>query len=271
MANDTARLDAAQKAFVKLLEANAYRHRPQDVFRDFCEIAALSISNAVDRIHYDAREARYMDIIKGYSKEEVNRFPAMLAALVECLEGGFSDALGQLFMSLDLGNEWKGQFFTPYEVCRMMAGMTLGDVAAQVKHKGYITINEPAVGAGAMVIACAHTMHDQGINYQQAMHVIAQDVDATAVHMAYIQFSLLHIPAIVVHGNSLTLEEWSHWATPAHVLGFWDHRLRRDAQTAQAEQPAASAPAAIQPASPEHRAAIVERRIEKAEQMSLFV
>ena len=32
----------------------------------------------------------------------------------------------------------------------------------------------------------------------------------------------------VVHGNALSLEEWSHWFTPSHVLGMWDTKLRRD-------------------------------------------
>ena len=77
------------------------------------------------------------------------------------------------------------------------------------------------------MIAHAHAMRDAGVNYQQHMHAVAVDVDLVAVHMAYIQLSLLHVPAIVVHGNSLSLEVWSEWPTPAHVLGFWDSKLRR--------------------------------------------
>ena len=86
--------------------------------------------------------------------------------------------------------------------------------------------------------------------------------------MAYIQCALFHIPAIIVHGNSLTVEEWDHWATPAHVLGFWDHRLRK----ARAPQPVATVPAVatIEPASADHLAAIIESRIEQAEQLELF-
>ena len=37
-------LDEHQKAFVKLIEANARRHRKHEVFRDFCEMAAISLS-----------------------------------------------------------------------------------------------------------------------------------------------------------------------------------------------------------------------------------
>lgn len=80
MATDTYNgLDPHQRAFIKLVKENAHRHRCYEVFRDFCELAALSFSNAVDQQQFEAREARYLEIVKGYSEDEVNRFPAMLA------------------------------------------------------------------------------------------------------------------------------------------------------------------------------------------------
>src|SRR5579863_8704513 len=51
-------------------------------------------------------------------------------------------------------------------------------------------------------------------HYQKHLHVTAVDVDPKCVHMTYLQLSLLHVPAIVVHGNSLSLEEFGHWYTP---------------------------------------------------------
>lgn len=68
-------------------------------------------------------------------------------------------------------------------------------------------------------------LHKQSINYRKALHVIAQDVDATAAHMIFLQLALLHVPAIAVHGNSSTVKEWAHWVTPAHVLGGWDRPM----------------------------------------------
>ena len=59
------------------------------------------------------------------------------------------------------------------------------------------------------------------------MHAVAQDIDLTAVHMAYIQFSLLHIPAVVIHGNSLANETRSIWRTLAHTMGRWGAKLQR--------------------------------------------
>uniref|UniRef100_UPI003F494B27 hypothetical protein n=1 Tax=Cupriavidus taiwanensis TaxID=164546 RepID=UPI003F494B27 len=45
--------------------------------------------------------------------------------------------------------------------------------------------------------------------------------------MTYLQLSLLHIPAIVIHGNALSVESWGTWFTPAHILGGWGAKLRR--------------------------------------------
>jgi hypothetical protein len=224
---DTNRLDEPQREFIKLIRANSTRHRLHEVFSDFCELAALSLSNAVDRANYEKREARYLAIVGRYERSEVERFPIMLARVVDSLERGFHDCLGQLFMNLELGDHWKGRFFTPYHLASLMAKKNLGDVREVIERQGFFTANEPAAGAGGMVIALAEAVHDAGVNYQQAMHVVAQDIDATAVHMTYIQLTLLHVPAIVIHGNALRSDQsGERWFTPAHVLGGWDRRLR---------------------------------------------
>ncbi len=273
-------LDDHQTQFIKLTHAAGYKHRPHVIFRDFCEIAALTLSNAVDRLQYEQREARYLEIVKGYTREELDRFAQMFACVVESLEWSYRDCLGEIFMGLDLGNHWRGQFFTPYNLSSMMARMTLNDVdqAWLDRHGGILTVCEPAVGAGGMVIAAAEALREKGVNYQQCMHVTAQDIDATAVHMTYIQLSLLHVPAVVLRGNTLTCEVNEHWVTPAHVMGLWDIRLRRRARTAFQTPPAAEAspeptegaPAAKPQDLGDRRDAIVSDRVRKSGQMDLF-
>ena len=226
-------LDRHQQEFAKLVDENSRSRHPYTVFKDFCELAALSFSNAVDRAQYEAREARYLQIVKGYKVDEVARCPKMLACLTLSLEENMNDCLGQLFMALELGNSRAGQFFTPYHVSLLMAKMLSGDAGQLCKARGFVRVMEPAAGAGGMVIATAQALRDEGINYQQAMHATCIDIDATAVHMAYVQLTLLHIPAIVVHGNALSLEQWGYWLTPAHVLGFWDAKLKRAASARQ--------------------------------------
>ncbi|MFR0872513.1 MAG: N-6 DNA methylase [Oscillospiraceae bacterium] len=111
-------------------------------------------------------------------------------------------------MALNLGNDSGGQFFTPYDVCRMMAEMTCDNVLPTIEAKGYISINDCACGAGATLIAGVHAAAKQiskaGLNWQNHILVTAQDVDYTVAYMCYIQLSLLGVAGYIKVGNSLT-------------------------------------------------------------------
>lgn len=67
-------------------------------------------------------------------------------------------------------------------------------------------------------------MLDAELNYCTQLVITATDIDLKCVHMCYLQLSLYGIPAVVIHGNTLTLEEWSHWFTPIYVLHGWRWR-----------------------------------------------
>lgn len=249
--------DQHQRELIRLIQAFQHTHDPYSVFSDFVEMSALAISNAVDQGQYEAREERYLAIARKYTREELDRFARMLAALTMSLELrqamlDFTDVLGEVFMQLDINNTRAGQFFTPYPVSRLMAGLSIGDGGSAVREHGFLRLQEPACGAGSMVIAAAESLARAGHNYQHAMHATAIDIDARCVHMAYLQLSLLHIPAVVVHGNALSLEVWGIWKTPAHVMGAWDWRLRRhlaDTPVPRESAAAAEVPAEVQTAT----------------------
>ncbi|MCT8309195.1 N-6 DNA methylase (plasmid) [Xanthomonas translucens pv. translucens] len=222
------RVDPHVQTISKLLKACRYRHDLYPLFSDCMACMAIALSNAVDHAQREAREARYLEIVRRYDREVIDTFPKVLAEVTMALEAGPSDVLGAVFGALELHNTARGQFFTPYELCRMMAHMQIGDgddARAIIEREGFITACEPACGAGALIIALAEALQHAGINYQRHLHVTAVDVDTRAAHMAYVQFSLLHLPAVVIVGNSLTLEEREHWYTPAHIMGGWNARL----------------------------------------------
>jgi hypothetical protein len=236
--------DSAQKELVKLIQSFSHAHHLHTVFSDFVEMSALAMSNSVDRAQFEEREKRYLDIVGKYGREEVAKFPQMFNLLVESFEqrvaivrkstadsqvvsGGLTDVLGETYMMLGLGNDRAGQFFAPYSVSRMMSMMLMGDCGAEVERRGFIRVQEPACGAGGMVIAAADSLLASGHNYQQVMHATCIDIDPCCVHMTYVQLSLLHVPATVVHGNALSMQVWGTWYTPAHILGGWTFKLRR--------------------------------------------
>lgn len=214
------------KGMIALIEELSRRHDKWQVFSDFLALSAISIRNVFDLKNKEEYEAQFHSIHQRYTTKENETFAKLLGELTLALEDDMSDILGKVFSQLELGNKWKGQFFTPDPVCRVMAKISLSDdIQEKIDKDGFITVGEPAVGGGAMVIAIAKEIKERGINYQKHLHVTAVDVDIRAVHMAYIQLSLFFIPAVIVHGDTLRMEEYSHWYTPAHVMGGWNEKL----------------------------------------------
>ena len=206
----------------------SYGHHTFTIFRHFVELSALALSNVADPSNKAAREAQYLAIVKQYTPEEVQQFPPMFGMLVACLEQETTDVLGTLYHRLALHNHQSGQFFTPYPLCQVMAKMLVHNAKLLEERQEFIRAHEPCVGSGAMVIALTQALREEGINYQHKLHVTAIDIDIVAVSMAYVQCTLLHIPALICHGDTLGGEVYSVWRTLAHVIGCWDARLARD-------------------------------------------
>jgi type I restriction-modification system DNA methylase subunit len=129
-------------------------------------------------------------------------------------------------MQLELGDKYRGQFFTPWDVGIMMARMQLGNVADNFADKPFITLSEPACGAGCMALAFATVLRDAGYSPHQYLWVSATDIDPLAAGMAYIQLTLCGVPGEVVIGNSLCDERRRVLHTFAHYQGNWPGRLR---------------------------------------------
>ena len=220
---------------LKTIHSLAYRHSTWDVFSDFVEMGALCVANSVGRgtPEWEAREKQYLKTIGKYGKDEQKLFPAMFADLVEALTYALTwdnapvDILGVIFHELELHAHFKGQFFTPQHVCDFMGKLTLGDSKAEVERLGFISCLEPACGSGAMIFGFARAMMEAELNYCSQLVVEATDIDLKCVHMCYLQLSLYGIPAIVVHGNTLTMEEWSRWHTPVYTVHGWRWKRKR--------------------------------------------
>lgn len=226
--------------------SRATGHRTWEVFTDWVAAMALSLANSTE-LNPNVRakrEEEYERLQAKHGPANMERFSKALAHLISLFENERTDALGRLYMGLELGNSDTGQFFTPYEVSKLMAALAFDAEYAQrtVAERGYVTVSEPACGAGGMLIAFSEHMREIGLNPQTQLHVTAVDIDLTAVHMTFVQLSLLGVPAVIVHGNALTLEEWSHWRAPFHVMNLWEYRLRGDPQGTAPEPPAAPEP-----------------------------
>jgi len=176
----------------------------------------------------EEREKQYLSVIGRYTAEEQKIFPEMMSIVTLALEDNpEQDFLGSLYHYLELHQEQKGQFFTPYNISRFMAEVLFekNDAKRKLEQNGYIRVSDPACGAGAMLIAFANAAKRSGINYQKQVLFVAQDIDHTAAMMCYIQLSLLGCPAVVIIGDTLAKPMFHPdndiWYTLFYYLNRW--------------------------------------------------
>lgn len=252
-------LKSEQKEFVKLFNSLSDRHSSWHVWSDFVEMTAISIQNTIESfkptLQFEKREKRYIDIISQYTPDEQNVFPKMLVTMTDAMEANQEqDFLGEMFMALELGNHWKGQFFTPYNICRAMAEMIQGDeIKRLVEEEGYASVNDPACGAGALLIAARNAFSAKGIGSDQVLFV-AQDIDRVAGLMCFNQLSLFGCAGYVVIADTLCNpicgdtplfpvfnENHDVWYTPMWYSDIWMMRRFFHATDRRNAKPAESA------------------------------
>lgn len=218
------------KEMAKVFESYRYKHGVHRVFEDFLEIATITISNTVDLPNWQRREERYMEIIKQYDRDEADTFAKLIAMLTIAMQYKIDDYLGRVFMELELYDSFKGQFFTPISVASLMAKLTAVDAAELIAEKGFIRVNEPAAGGGVTLLAFINELQTMGCNPQQTVQVFAQDLDKKAVHMTYIQLSLLGINLTITHGDTLTQEVWDTWRSPGYFFRWGYGTEKKDTE-----------------------------------------
>lgn len=211
------------KSFIKKLSSLEPSKSPQEKFRDFIELAYCAYAKRMATPeNKEPLEARYMQIVGTYrDKDAVRAYPELIAMVYHQVE--FCDFLGAIAGELGALNDSQGQFFTPFEVSRLMAEMTIGDHEPTIKERGYVMVQEPASGAGGMILALAQAMLRRGYNPTSQLFVCAIDISAQCYWMTYLQLTLAGIPAQVLRGNSLSLEVFETAYTSAMVPFLGKH------------------------------------------------
>ena len=183
-----------------IIEISGHRS-PYQVFYDWCVCTAMAFQNSCDLFKnseiYKQREELYLNTIKQYSDAEKEKIYEMTGRLSLAFENEISDYLGGIYMEAGCGNKYVGQFFTPFHLSELTARLGIDGT-----DKDYF-MNEPSCGGGAMILATAKVLQDQGINFQRRLKVVAQDLDWLGVYMTYIQCSMIGIDAVVVQGDTL--------------------------------------------------------------------
>ncbi|MBJ0208934.1 N-6 DNA methylase [Escherichia coli] len=213
----------ARRQFVAVFMDTARNLRRWEVFSDFITLAASELDMA--RIRTPENLERSREICAKYGESDISNFHALFSLMVCALEAKFHDFLGTIFMELELGDDRNGQYFTPYNVQSLLAKLLRPDVDETIRREGFVTVSDPASGAAGMIVAYAEYLLEAGYNPAEHMFGSCIDIDPIAADMAFIQLSLLGIPAEVVTGNTLTMQLNRVRYTPVYYINNFEKRL----------------------------------------------
>lgn len=223
-------IEDARRQFVSVFRNTARNLRRWEVFSDFITLAASELDMA--RIRTPENIERSREICAKYSESDINNMHALFGLMICALEAKFHDFLGAIFMELELGDDRNGQYFTPYNVQSLLARLLMPDVDETIRREGFVTVSDPASGAAGMIVAYAELLLEAGYNPSEQMFGSCIDIDPIAADMAFIQLSLLGIPAEVVTGNTLTMQLNRVRYTPVYYINNFEKRLEEQRRIA---------------------------------------
>ncbi|HID3974801.1 TPA: N-6 DNA methylase [Enterobacter cloacae] len=216
-------IEDARRQFISVFRDTARNLRRWEVFSDFITLAASELDMA--RIRTPENIERSREICAKYGESDISNLHTLFGLMVCALEAKFHDFLGAIFMELELGDDRNGQYFTPYNVQSLMAKLLMPDIDETIRREGFVTVSDPASGAAGMIVAYAEILLEAGYNPSEQMFGSCIDIDPIAADMAFIQLSLLGIPAEVVTGNTLTMQLHRVRYTPVYYMNNFEKRL----------------------------------------------
>ncbi|WP_414627587.1 N-6 DNA methylase [Enterobacter quasihormaechei] len=223
-------IEEARRRFICVFRDTARNLRRWEVFRDFITLAASELDMA--RIRTPENIARSREICAKYGERDISNLHELFGLMVCALEAKFHDFLGAVFMELELGDDRNGQYFTPYNVQSLLARLLMPDFDETIRREGFVTVSDPASGAAGMIVAYAEVLLEAGYNPSEQMFGSCIDIDPIAADMAFIQLSLLGIPAEVVTGNTLTMQLNRVRYTPVYYINDFEKRLEEQRRIA---------------------------------------
>ena len=198
--------------FIRLLNFNKNRYKPENVFKDFISLFAISLSN---KVYYNKKNNdMYQNIYRNYNKKDHFIFYALSTELTRlfCSQKEPYDILGDIYQKITNKNYLK--------VINNNAIQEIGK-----KLQGIIKINkknnngkmiEMNCGSGAMILAYASILKMFNLDYKIDLEVTAIDTDLINVFMTYIQLYFYDISGVVVLLDEKTNREIMRLYTPSY-------------------------------------------------------
>ncbi len=224
--------------FARTLEKLSHHGRCSsylDTFANFVHMAACSLAVPSMKGPGTEREEEYMQIFRRLPEGHPQLYAEAFGDLVQEMESQpYHDVMGDVYQewSSSAQAQHGGEFFTPHELCKLMARMTV--TREMFESDRPAMTEEPACGSGRFILATAEIMREWNI---PPCHLKARciDVNKLAADMCYVNLTLHGIPAEVIHGNTLSGKAW---ATHRNFFWFGAYGYGKRNGTQEEDQPA---------------------------------
>lgn len=187
-----------------------YKYDVSIIFDDLLSLIICAMARGTE-------EPRYFEIIKKYTRSELDIFCKLFGELMLYYEKyidlrGWCDPLGEYYECL--AGQYKksnfGQFFTPIDLCTMLAQMLIPSDDFGKK------INDPASGSGRLILAA---------NYiTKGNYYICQDLDPICCKMTAINLCFHGINAEVHRMDSIANTKPSFSLATNH--NYWKNKVK---------------------------------------------
>lgn len=178
-------------------------YNTHDVFRDWLDLMVYALQRDDDN---------YLKVVRRYRNDkpqgerEIDHFANAFCLLLKHMQQTNEEVLGELYMQWNISNKYRGQFFTPKNVARMMAQIT--------QPAG--SISDPACGSGIMLVESIKTMTNEHLD---EVVFVGQDLDLTCVKMTALNLLFFNVNGYVVQGDTLKMECNQVYQTKRSYLG----------------------------------------------------
>ena len=213
------------KTLLKIAEITRGRISRPQTLSDFLAYCALLLSIRTDPVHSEQRSKSLERLKANYKKDEWEVFYQGLVELCRTFVrniqvGRYEDLFAGPFTQVRATSRALKQDFTPVDVGKLIGAISVSSNIS-LPEKGFFSLGDHACGSGTLLLAGAQRIADTGYNPAEQLVIQAADLDARCVHMTYLHLSLYGIPAVVVHGNTITLNEYDRWYTPVYLWRKW--------------------------------------------------
>lgn len=196
----TEKLSTFENEFLKI----SNRLGVGSVFSDFLQISICALS-------LGQKEDLYFETIKKYSKAELNQMAKAFAAMTIEMDNkgtGLNDVLG-VFFTMNVTRGENGQYFTPQNICELMAHM-LG--SSEVADR----IIDPTCGSGTMLLAKEKVHRRDEKPFKNKY--FGADLDRRCAMMTAINFCMNSMSGEVAWMNSLSNQYFGGWRIDIHPI-----------------------------------------------------